>query len=212
MGVRFPLGPYYLYRNVLKLTIYLSLMASRSKVNENGHDEVRSNGRIKYSREVVKEVFEYGLDVSTRTVYLSQVLDSLTNDGEINSITSANFIKGVRILNSINSKPIRAVLSSPGGSVTDGWGIYDAIKHSRAPVDIEVYGEAQSMAAIILQAGNKRLLHPYAVLMLHDGTPWHCGSTARDGEAWAEWGKKDRERTYALFARRTRKPTEYWRD
>lgn len=157
--------------------------------------------------------FELGIDCKTRTLYLgSKHFNSDGCDLGIDALMADYALKGLHVLNAQdNRSPIRALLNTPGGSVHDGWAIYDAICASSAPVDIEVYGQASSMGSIILQAGRERLLRPNSVIMIHDGYMQDSERLPmRSSEAWAKWSERERERMYTLFSERSKKPKKFW--
>lgn len=60
-------------------------------------------------------------------------------------------------------------INSPGGSVTAGMGIYDAMQMCRADVSTVCMGLAASMGAFLLTSGarGKRLSMPNARIMIH---------------------------------------------
>jgi ATP-dependent Clp protease, protease subunit len=60
-------------------------------------------------------------------------------------------------------------INSPGGSVTAGLSIYDAIQYIRPDVSTVVMGQACSMGSLLAQAGTKgkRLILPNARHMIH---------------------------------------------
>jgi ATP-dependent Clp protease protease subunit len=66
-------------------------------------------------------------------------------------------------------KEIKLFINSPGGSVTAGMGIYDAMQFVSAPVGTVCMGLAASMGAFLLTAGEKgkRLSMPNARIMIH---------------------------------------------
>lgn len=66
-----------------------------------------------------------------------------------------------------DDRPIVLFIDSPGGSLSAGWRIIDAITASRKPVWTANVGVAYSMAAIIFEYGAKRAMFPHAVLMFH---------------------------------------------
>ena len=66
-------------------------------------------------------------------------------------------------------KPIRIYINSPGGSVTDGFGIIDAIRLSKTPVYTINLGICYSMGFLIFIAGHKRYSMPSATFLCHDG-------------------------------------------
>jgi ATP-dependent Clp protease protease subunit len=67
------------------------------------------------------------------------------------------------------TKDIKLFINSPGGSVTAGMGIYDAMKLCRADVSTVCFGLAASMGAFLLAAGSKgkRYCMPNARVMIH---------------------------------------------
>ena len=74
----------------------------------------------------------------------------------------------------MNSTPttkqdIKLFINSPGGSVTAGLGIYDAMQMTRADVSTYCFGLAASMGAFLLCAGatGKRHAMPNARIMIH---------------------------------------------
>ncbi|CAI9110609.1 OLC1v1010666C3 [Oldenlandia corymbosa var. corymbosa] len=66
-------------------------------------------------------------------------------------------------------KDIRLFINSPGGSVTAGMGIYDAMKMCKADVSTICLGLAASMGAFLLASGTKgkRFCMPNARVMIH---------------------------------------------
>lgn len=65
-------------------------------------------------------------------------------------------------------KEINFYINSPGGSVSAGLGIYDAMQHIKCPVNTTVVGMAASMAATLLAAGTgKRFALPNSRIMIH---------------------------------------------
>jgi ATP-dependent Clp protease protease subunit len=68
-------------------------------------------------------------------------------------------------------RPISMQMNTPGGSVSSGLAIYDAIMRKRAqgtPIDILVQGVSMSMGVIILQAARERLATPHSQFLLHE--------------------------------------------
>jgi len=69
-------------------------------------------------------------------------------------------------------KDIFFYINSPGGSVTAGLAIYDTMQYVRPDVSTLCFGQAASMAALLLTAGakGKRFALPHARIMIHQ--PW----------------------------------------
>lgn len=71
-----------------------------------------------------------------------------------------------------DKKEISMYVNSPGGSVTAGLAILDTMKMVKCPVATYCVGQAASMGAILLSAGEKGRRHslPNARIMIHQ--PW----------------------------------------
>ncbi len=66
-------------------------------------------------------------------------------------------------------KEINFYINSPGGSVTAGLAIYDTMQYISAPVATLCLGQAASMAAVLLAAGEKGMRYalPHSRILLH---------------------------------------------
>ncbi|MFA4884765.1 MAG: ATP-dependent Clp endopeptidase proteolytic subunit ClpP [Desulfotomaculaceae bacterium] len=66
-------------------------------------------------------------------------------------------------------KDIQFYINSPGGAVTAGMAIYDTMQHVRPPVATICIGQAASMGALLLSAGEKgkRYSLPYSRILIH---------------------------------------------
>ncbi|NLN40368.1 MAG: ATP-dependent Clp endopeptidase proteolytic subunit ClpP [Smithella sp.] len=66
-------------------------------------------------------------------------------------------------------KEIFFYLNSPGGHVSSGMAIYDTMKYIKPPISTVCMGQAASMAAILLAAGEKgkRFALPHSRILIH---------------------------------------------
>ena len=66
-------------------------------------------------------------------------------------------------------KDIHLYINSPGGVVTAGMAIFDTMNYIKAPVSTICIGQAASMGAVLLAAGEKgkRFALPHARIMIH---------------------------------------------
>lgn len=82
---------------------------------------------------------------------------------------SKGFIMALQIAKE-DKKNIRIFINSPGGSVSAGLAMYDAM--NAYPYDIDIYctGLAASMAAVLLAGGRKghRYIMPHSKVMIHE--------------------------------------------
>nr|GLL39308.1 ATP-dependent Clp protease proteolytic subunit 3, chloroplastic [Ipomoea trifida] len=96
-----------------------------------------------------------------RIVFLGSQVDDATADLIISQLL---------LLDAEDStKDIKLFINSPGGSVTAGMGIYDAMKQCKADVSTICLGLAASMGAFLLATGSKgkRYIMPNARVMIH---------------------------------------------
>lgn len=74
-------------------------------------------------------------------------------------------------------QPIRLYINSPGGDVTLGFAIINAIKISKTPVYTVNVGQWSSMAFLIGICGHRRFSLPDMTFLMHDGSLFASGST-----------------------------------
>lgn len=88
--------------------------------------------------------------------------------GEITDDVADSVIAQLLFLEaSDKKKEIVLYINSPGGSVTAGLAIYDTMRHVHPVVHTLCVGQACSMAAVLLSAGDKRSLLPSCRVMIH---------------------------------------------
>ena len=106
-------------------------------------------------------------------------------------------------------KDIQLYINSPGGAVTSGLAILDTMRYIRPNVSTLCIGQAMSMGAVLLAAGEKgkRLALPNSRIMLHQP---HGGiqGTASDIEIHTREILRLRERIISLLASYTGKSPE----
>lgn len=120
------------------------------------------------------------------------------NTGKINffaPISSANVDKVIEALEHWEARDdlsgngrrdITLTFNSQGGSVTDGLALFDTIQRLRRKghhVTTRGIGVVASMAAVLLQAGDERVLDKRAKVLIHEGsTTFGQGATLTRGE------------------------------
>ena len=77
-------------------------------------------------------------------------------------------------------KEITLYINSPGGLVTAGLAIYDTMQYVRCPVSTVCLGQAASMGAFLLMAGDKGLRRalPHARVMIHQPLGGYSGQAS----------------------------------
>lgn len=106
-------------------------------------------------------------------------------------------------------KDIMLYINSPGGVVTSGLAIYDTIQYVRCNVSTICMGQAASMAAVLLAAGEagKRFILPHARVMIHQPKGGAIGQ-ASDIEISAREILKNREKLNEILAQHTGQPID----
>ena len=90
-------------------------------------------------------------------------------EGEVHDQMANLIVAQLLFLESEGDKDISMYINSPGGSVTAGMAIYDAMQFVRPDVQTIVMGQACSMGSLLAQAGakGKRMILPNARHMIH---------------------------------------------
>ena len=134
-----------------------------------------------------------------RVLFLCQELDD----------ELANQLIGIMLyLNSEDkNKGLYLYTNSPGGSVTCGIAVYDAMNYVQSPVTTICVGTAASMASFILAGGDtgKRIALPYSRIMIHQP---EGGSQGQASEVLAESEEvmRIRRQVGQIYAQRTGQP------
>jgi ATP-dependent Clp endopeptidase proteolytic subunit ClpP len=98
------------------------------------------------------------------------------------------------------------VFTSPGGSVIDGFALWDHIKSLQAnghKFTTVSQGLAASMAGILLQAGDERVMGAESWLMIHEASFGAQGSMGEVKDT-VEWVEKVQDRILSIFASRSK--------
>jgi ATP-dependent Clp protease protease subunit len=119
-------------------------------------------------------------------------------------------------------KEIKFYINSPGGVVTSGMVIYDAMQMIQSPVSTICMGMAASMGSILLSGGKKgrRFIFPHGEVMIHQPSGGGQGTSA-DLEIMAEQIRKIKALGAKILADNCGQPFEkvmkdfdrdYWMD
>lgn len=125
--------------------------------------------------------------------------------GEINDQLSSLIISQLLFLESENQeKDISIYINSPGGSVMAGLSIYDTMQFIKPEINTISIGQACSMAALLLSAGdkNKRYALPNSRIMIHQPLGSYQGQ-ASDIKIHAEEIIKIRASLNGILAKHT---------
>ncbi|MDM8547090.1 ATP-dependent Clp endopeptidase proteolytic subunit ClpP [Candidatus Venteria ishoeyi] len=106
-------------------------------------------------------------------------------------------------------KDIHLYINSPGGSVTAGMAIYDTMQFIRPNISTLCVGQAASMGALLLAAGEagKRYTLPHARMMIHQPLGGYQGQ-ATDIDIHAREMLQVRDRLNNILSKHTDNPLE----
>lgn len=130
--------------------------------------------------------------------------------GPVTDVTANLIVAQLLFLESENpDKDISFYINSPGGSVTAGMSIYDTMQFIKPNVSTLCIGQAASMGAFLLAAGEKgkRFCLPNSRVMIHQPLGGFQGQ-ASDIEIHAREILKIRARMNELLSRHTGQPLE----
>ena len=129
---------------------------------------------------------------------------------EVNSTTASLVVAQLLYLEGQDaSKDINLYINSPGGSVTDGFAIYDTMQYIKCDVSTICIGLAASMGAFLLAAGakGKRYALPNSEIMIHQPLGRTQGQ-ATDMRIHTENILKTRDRLNKILSERTGQPLD----
>ena len=108
-----------------------------------------------------------------------------------------------------SSKEINFYINSPGGSVTDGFAIYDTMRYIKCDVRTISMGLSASMGAFLLAAGTKgkRMALPNSEILIHQPLGGVKGQ-ATDIKIHADWILKTKDRLNKLLSEFTGQAVE----
>lgn len=134
-------------------------------------------------------------------------------DGQVDDGMAAIFQATLMVLtddsNPEKDKPIQVIINSPGGSVTAGLAMYDAMRSVDAPIETVVSGLAASMGSILLCAGDKRYTTPSSWVMIHQPSGGSRG-TNTDRKTMQDWGDNLWDRLTDIYVGHSGVPHEIW--
>ncbi len=132
--------------------------------------------------------------------------------GPVNGQLARRVISQLLFLESEDpTKPITILQNSPGGSVTDGFAIYDTMRFVKPEIRIVCLGLTASIATITLLGAKKenRISLPHTEFLIHQPLiPGSVYGVASDLEITAKQILKTRELINHMLARETGQPLD----
>ena len=129
---------------------------------------------------------------------------------EVNSASASVVVAQLLYLESKDpTKDISLYINSPGGSVTDGFAIFDTMNYIKCDVSTICMGMAASMGSFLLTGGTKgkRLALPNSEIMIHQPLGGAQGQ-ATEIQIAADHILKTRQKLNQILAENTGQPLE----
>ncbi len=143
----------------------------------------------------------YSRLLKERIVFLSE---------EVNAVTASLVVAQMMFLEAEDpEKDIHFYINSPGGSVTDGYAIYDTMHYVKCDVATYCMGMAASMGAFLLAGGakGKRFALPNSEVMIHQPLGGAKGQ-ATEIEIAAKQILRTKQNLNRILSENTGKPIE----
>lgn len=127
-----------------------------NKVRLGEHEDEKEVGEKK---DRYNEEFYFKILNKNRTILLYD---------EINNVTADIIVSKIKTMNFLDTKSeITIEMNSPGGDVSCGFSIINAVEQSKAPIHTVISGQVCSMAAMISITGTKRSMYYNSFWMNH---------------------------------------------
>lgn len=139
--------------------------------------------------------------LDNRIIRLSKTVDTETSEKIVEQLLKLDAIK--------SKKDIIFYINSPGGSVSDGMAIYDAMQIVKSDVKTICLGRCSSMAAVLLSGGTKgkRYITPNSEVMIHEVFTFNSGKIG-DVKVSFEHSNALNERIIKILANNTGRSIE----
>lgn len=153
-------------------------------------------------------------DIELRRLRRDYAREQMTNSenrvyeftGHVTSTSAEYCMARLSMWRRENGDPITIRFSSPGGSVIDGLALFDYIQDVRRQgihVTTSTLGMAASMACVLLQAGDDRVMGANAHILIHEVSSGAIGKLS-EMEDETKFTKRVNRRLYDILATRSK--------
>lgn len=158
----------------------------------------------------------YVIEQTSRGERSYDIFSRLLNDrivmlyDEVNTVNASLIVAQMLYLEGQDSsKDINFYINSPGGSVTDGFAIYDTMRYIKCDVRTISMGLSASMGAFLLAGGTKgkRMALPNSEILIHQPLGGVKGQ-ATDIRIHANWMDRTKKKLNSMLSEFTGQPLE----
>jgi ATP-dependent Clp protease protease subunit len=148
-------------------------------------------------------MFDRGLDIATRTIYIVGGIDERLAENVLMSLSFLSRTEG----------PITLMLNSPGGCVSSMFAIYDMIRACPRETTTIGIGEVCSAAGLLLVAGDVTLVSRNCLFMAHQIVGGYSeGENLSTVEAQIKATRMSWDRWAACMAKHTAHGVAFWKN
>lgn len=153
--------------------------------------------------DVLQALYEYGVDVENRRVWLV---------GEITEESAYSAIKGLYLLDTINDRPVELFINSPGGDIVEALAVYDIVQTLKCPVWTFAFGKCESAAPLLLSMGEpgRRWVAANMELMVHNYSSEVDGK-GQDLRTYIQQSEAVFDRYLDLLAGHSNQKVSFWK-
>ena len=150
--------------------------------------------------DILQDMHSYGASLNSREIFLHNHFSGIEDENPGVDYRMCNiFLKNLKMLEKKSSDAIIIHMNSIGGCWSDGMVIFDAIAMSKCYISIIVYGQAESMSSIILQAADERIMSHHSYFMLHYGSSGSEGDY-QSSQNWMKYEKTICDTMFDIYA------------
>jgi len=163
-------------------------------------------GAIEKYSEILKLSLDYGVDLSSRRVFLHGHMEGSDSPGEsyIERVT-----KALLFLDRTEGD-IQLWINSPGGYMIEMFGLYDIITSRKNKIITIGFGEIASAAGLILACGDERKVTENAFFMTHESSSEIEGPKSLVDARMKQW-EREQDQWAVLMSRHTKHTKNWWK-
>lgn len=159
------------------------------------------DNKLTHTSMLLNYQFEWGVDFRNRIINIT---------GEIDETQFEVVDAALTAMESESKQKVTIKINSPGGETYQAMAIIGRMKESKCHIVTKGYGHIMSAAALILAAGDKRMMSEIAVFMWHESS---YGLEGRHSEMKANVAQAEREEELwaEQMAECSERSIEYWK-
>ena len=174
-------------------------METKSKAQKNKEEEMALQPVV-----VDCSFVDTGYDLDRRKIMI---------DCDLTRSSVSHIMRILSVMRDVSEEPITIYIASPGGSVSDGFALYDFMKLLGCPIVMIGYGIVASMGLIIYLAGDVRLSLKSTSFMQHSIMSKNDEfSKIAEIQSSVEELNRLYDSFLQLMADNTKKPKKWWKE